>query len=132
MKKINIAINIIIIAIVLLTPKKFYNGYYEFLDYLILFISIANLILIFPFRKKVPNQRIPVITSVLSLLYLISTAYLYSDGDWNYKGYRLQYVNIRLSNDILFLLQNVSFYILITLVIVQVTYIFLFIKNYRK
>jgi hypothetical protein len=132
MKKINIAINIIIIAIVLLTPKTFYNGHYEFLDYLILFISIINLILIFPFRKKVPSQRIPVISSVLSLSYLISTAYFYYEGDWNYKGYRLQYVNIRLSNSILFLLQNVSFSILITLVIVQVIYIFLVIKNYKK
>lgn len=125
-----VILNIAIILAILLTPHTFYNGFPFFVDYLILFLAVINLIT--SLLKISQTARLLGLTiTFLSLFYVLTTAYLYQDGDFDYKNYRLIYLHIHLNDFMINLFQDLSTYILIPIVLLEFCFGYFFYKSMK-
>lgn len=117
--------------IIALTHKEFYNGYYRGFDFVLITLLALNIFLL---NKKygLTTKRVIVGNLVTALLCILTTGYLYADGDWDYKDYRLKLFGITLPNSIISLFDSISFYAFCILILVQILILYLIIRENKR
>lgn len=123
-------LNVTIILAILLTPRAFYDGYPVYIDYVILFLAVINQVTSL-LKISRTGKRLGFVITCLSLFYVLTTAYLYQDGDFDYRNYRLIYLHIPLNDFMINLFQDLSNYILIPIVLLEFCFGYFFYKSMK-
>jgi fucose 4-O-acetylase-like acetyltransferase len=122
MKRAITIISVLFFLSIILPPGQRY-GYERYIDGFILALLIIDLLTLYR-SKDLKVQSILFATLAIAFLCVITTAYSYYDADWHYKGYRLSYFKISMSDECIDLFQDVYGCLLAALLLMQIPLIY--------